>query len=223
MLPPVDPFDLYKHLFAAYGPQHWWPGETPFEIIVGAVLTQNTAWGNVSRAIANLKAAGLLSLEALLQAPEDEVRQLLAPSGFYNIKYRRLRNLLGFLADKGACAHLESAPVEEARSALLAVHGIGPETADSILLYALGRPTFVVDAYTRRLLARLGEEWAAKAPYEAIRRYFMERLPCDVTLYNEFHALIVTHGKTHCRKRPNCGGCPLAEVCEAQRSGIFSV
>lgn len=219
----LEPKEIFCRLFAAYGPQHWWPGETPFEIIVGAVLTQNTAWNNVARAITNLKAADLLSLEALLRAPEDVVRQLLAPSGFYNVKYRRLRHLLEHLARDEVWVRLQRAPLEEARAELLAVHGIGLETADSILLYAFERPTFVVDAYTRRLLSRLGEGWAEKAPYEAVRRYFMERLPREVPLYNEFHALIVTNSKAHCRKRPHCEGCPLAEDCAAQRAGVLRV
>ncbi len=219
-----EPLEIFQHLFAAYGPQHWWPGETPFEIIVGAVLTQNTAWNNVSRAIANLKGEGLLSLEALYAAPPERVLRLIAPSGFYNVKYRRLQALLGYFHSRqGAWQYLHTAPVEEARAELLSIHGIGPETADSILLYAFGRLTFVVDAYTRRLFARLGEDWVEKAPYEAVRRYFMEGLPPDVALYNEFHALIVTHSKAHCRKRPHCAGCPLGQHCAAQRTAALCV
>ncbi|MBC7254827.1 MAG: hypothetical protein H5T66_01810 [Chloroflexi bacterium] len=220
---PVDPFEIFHILFRTYGPQHWWPGETPFEIIVGAVLTQNTAWNNVSRAIANLKEAHLLALDALQAAEADTVLPLISPSGFYHVKYRRLKALLGYLNRPGSWEYLQTAPVEEARAQLLSIHGIGPETADSILLYAFDRPTFVVDAYTRRLFARLGEDWMEKAPYEAVRRYFMERLPLDIPLYNEFHALIVAHGKVHCRKRPNCQGCPLAHDCATQRASALCV
>jgi endonuclease-3 related protein len=211
---PVNPHIVYERLFACYGPQNWWPGQTPFEIIVGAVLTQNTAWGNVRRAIANLREAELLTLEALHGAEPDTVRTLITPSGFYNVKYRRLRHLLDYLmAQSGTWDRLCTAPVETVRSELLGVHGVGPETADSILLYAFERPTFVVDAYTRRLFARLGEGWLGDASYEAVRAFFLERLPSDRALYNEYHALIVTHGKLRCRKRPLCDRCPLEDDC----------
>jgi len=219
---PITLSSIYERLTACYGPQHWWPGETPFEIVVGAVLTQNTAWANVRRAIQNLQQAGLLTLEALHRADADTVRALITPSGFYNVKYRRLRHLLDYLAAQpDGWNRLRTAPLEILREELLAIHGIGPETADSILLYAFERPTFVVDAYTRRLFGRLGERWLAEAPYEAVRAHFMAHLPSNHALYNEYHALIVVHGKARCRKRPLCAGCPLKNDClflfEAQR------
>lgn len=213
---------IYDRLLSCYGPQHWWPGETPFEIVVGAVLTQNTAWDNVRRAILNLQRAGLLTLEALHGANADAVRALIRPSGFYNVKYLRLRHLLDYLtARPDGWERLHTAPLETLRAELLAIHGIGPETADSILLYAFERPTFVVDAYTRRLFERLGERWLAEAPYEAVRARFMAHLPNDRALYGEYHALIVVHGKARCRQRPRCVGCPLEDEClyraESQR------
>lgn len=205
---------VYERLLSCYGPQQWWPGETPFEIVVGAVLTQNTAWANVRRAIQNLEAAGLLTLEALQRADADTVRALIRPSGFYNVKYRRLRQLLDYLrAQPDGWERLYTAPLEALREELLAIQGIGPETADSILLYAFERPTFVVDAYTRRLFGRLGERWLEEAPYEAVRAQFMAHLPTDRALYNEYHALIVVHGKARCRQRPLCAACPLEEDC----------
>jgi len=206
-------FDL---LHSSYGPQHWWPGDSPFEVIVGAVLTQNTAWHNVAQAITNLKREGLLEPEALLRAKPDRVKALLAPAGYYNIKYDRLMSLLRFLEGYGTnVERLGSLPLEAVRAELLEVRGVGPETADSILLYALGYPVFVVDAYTRRLFSRLGYEWMEAASYEQVQQFFMEALPEDAALCNEFHALIVVHCKDTCKKRPMCEGCCLSAVCPA--------
>lgn len=214
----INPQSVYAQLLACYGPQQWWPGETPFEVVIGAVLTQNTAWSNVSRAIANLKEAGLLTLETLDRAEPEIVRALIAPSGFFNVKYRRLRHLLDYLTSQPAAwDRLQGAPLDIVRAELLQVHGVGPETADSILLYAFQRPTFVIDAYTRRLFARLGASWMDKAPYEALRTFFMEQLPPDRGLYNEYHALIVVHGKARCRARPQCAVCPLRDGCRHER------
>jgi endonuclease-3 related protein len=206
-------FDLLR---SSYGPQHWWPGDSPFEVIVGAVLTQNTAWQNVAQAIANLKRKGLLEPGALLRAEPDTVRALLAPAGYYNIKYDRLMSLLRFLDGYGMdLESVRSLPLETLRSELLEVKGVGPETADSILLYALQRLVFVVDAYTRRLFSRLGYEWVQAASYDQVQRFFMEALPQDMALYNEFHALIVVHSKDTCKKRPLCEGCCLRSLCAA--------
>jgi endonuclease-3 related protein len=203
-------FDLLR---ACYGPQHWWPGDSPFEVIVGAVLTQNTAWNNVAQAIANLQREGLLEPGALLRAEPDSVKALLAPAGYYNIKYDRLMSLLRFLDGYGAdLERLRSLPLETLRAELLEVKGVGPETADSILLYALQRSVFVVDAYTRRLFSRLGYEWMQKASYGEVQEFFMEALPPDTSLYNEFHALIVVHCKGTCKKRPLCDGCCLLSL-----------
>ena len=204
-------FDLLR---SSYGPQHWWPGDSPFEVIVGAVLTQNTAWHNVAHAIANLQREGLLEPEALLRAEPDTVKALLAPAGYYNIKYDRLMSLLRFLDGYGMdLERLGSLPLETLRTELLEVKGVGPETADSILLYALQHPVFVVDAYTRRLFSRLGYEWMQKASYSEIQEFFMEALPPDTALYNEFHALIVVHCKDTCKKKPLCEGCCLCAPC----------
>lgn len=206
-------FDLLR---LSYGPQHWWPGDSPFEVIVGAVLTQNTAWHNVAQAIANLKREGLLQPGALLRAEPDMVKALLAPAGYYNVKYDRLMSLLRFLDGYGTdLERLRSLPLDGLRAELLEVKGVGPETADSILLYALQGPVFVVDAYTRRLFSRLGYGWMEAASYDQVQRFFMEALPQDTPLYNEFHALIVVHSKDACKKRPLCEGCCLRSLCAA--------
>lgn len=202
---------VYNSLYKAYGPQHWWPGDTPFEVMVGAVLTQNTAWSNVEKAISNLKAHGPLSPSRLYALPGRRLAALIRPSGYYNIKQRRLRNLLAFILNhyKGDIDAMASAPAPELRNQLLEVNGIGPETADSILLYALQKPVFVVDAYTKRVFARHGLI-SKEADYHEVQRLFMEGLPKDVEMFNEYHALIVRLGKERCRKRrPLCKGCAL--------------
>ena len=200
---------LYARLYAAWGTQHWWPGETPFEVMVGAILTQNTAWTNVEKAIANVKAAGMLEARALRTAPLAKVAELIRPSGYFNVKARRLRHFLDFLEREGGEAGLRALPTGELREKLLSVNGLGPETADSILLYALDRPVFVIDAYTRRVLKRhrliRGDE-----DYEEVRALFEEHLPRKRRLYNEYHALFVRVGKYHCRPTARCEGCPLA-------------
>lgn len=207
---------VHDTLLAAFGPQYWWPGETPFEVMVGAVLTQNTAWTNVERAIANLKAADALACPAILDMPAPALAELIRPAGFFNVKSQRLRALCAFLRDEGVEAMPErlaqSAPLPHLRHKLLAVHGVGEETADSILLYALGLPSFVVDAYTRRVFTRLGL-LAGGEPYGQIQALFQRHLPASLALYNEYHALIVRLGKDFCRPRPRCGGCPLADFC----------
>ena len=184
--------------------------------MVGAILTQNTAWRNVSLAIANLKSADILDPAALLRAEPERVKALIAPSGFFNVKYDRLRSFLEYLVrwdmDFGRFLHL---PIAHLRNELLEVKGIGPETADSILLYAFDRPIFVVDAYTRRLFSRLGYIWMDKAAYDEVQRFFMDELPSESSLYNEFHALIVNHCKDICRKRPLCSSCELSLLCSA--------
>ncbi len=211
----------YDRMLAAYGPQHWWPGETPFEIMAGAVLTQNTAWSNVERAIGNLKATGALSCGAMLALSGAELAELIRPAGYFNVKAGRLKALCAFLVDQGVAGAPERlrdlAPLPELRRRLLAVHGVGEETADSILLYALNLPIFVVDAYTRRIFGRLGlvDEHAS---YARIQQAFEQRLPPDTQLYNEYHALIVHLGKTICRPRPRCRECPLGPLCS--RTGI---
>lgn len=203
---------LYRGLAETYGLQPWWPGETPFEVVVGAVLTQNAAWSNVEQAIARLKAEGLLSLDAILAAEPVRLGAAIRPAGYFNVKARRLRNLCEFLRGAGGLEALARRTTAELRAGLLAVNGIGPETADDILLYALERPVFVIDAYTRRLLQRLrlasGDE-----DYEALRSGFEAAMQPELQLYQQFHALIVTHAKAVCRKAPRCTSCSLAADC----------
>ena len=211
--------NLYQQLLDAYGPQDWWPAQTPFEMALGAVLTQNTAWTNVERAIANLRAADALTPAGLRRLAAGQLEALIRPSGFFNQKTARIRALVAYLDNhwQGDLLRLLARPLAEARAALLDLQGIGPETADAILLYAGAHPTFVVDAYTRRLGERLGLLDGGES-YEGIRHLFMASLPEDAAMYNEFHALIVRHAKDHCRKTPLCGDCPLLRDCP---TGIY--
>ncbi|MCX7673834.1 MAG: endonuclease III domain-containing protein [Thiobacillaceae bacterium] len=215
---------VYHRLYAAYGPQHWWPGETPFEVMVGAVLTQNTAWTNVERAIAQLKSAGALSCHAILALTAEALAELIRPAGYFNVKARRLKALCALLAEAGVAEDpgqlRATAPLPELRRRLLAVHGVGEETADSILLYALGLPVFVVDAYTRRIFTRLGLI-AGSESYGRIQQAFESALPREVALYNEYHALIVHLGKAVCRPRPRCGECPLQALCPSAHGDLM--
>jgi endonuclease-3 related protein len=206
--------DAYNRLYAAYGPQHWWPGDSPFEIIVGAILTQSAAWTNVEKAIANLKVAGALAPDALLALSERELAQLTRPSGYFNAKARKLKAFIEMLNARfdGDLQRLLRTPPSELRALLLATNGIGPETADAITLYAAGQPAFVIDAYTRRTFSRLGFVPDANS-YDDWQRLFTDALPPDTALFNEYHALIVRHGKDVCRKKPLCAECPLLDVC----------
>ena len=203
---------VYSKLYAANGKQHWWPGNSAFEIMVGALLTQNTAWTNVARAIDNLKQAKALSPEAIVKARPRRLAAWLRPSGYFNIKAQRLKAMCRWLMEQGGVKKIKIISTSELRPALLAVHGIGPETADDILLYALHRPVFVIDAYTRRIFARLGLIKGSES-YETLRQLFEDALGQDEALFNEYHALIVAHGKDVCRKRPLCINCCLAENC----------
>ncbi|MEW6595300.1 MAG: endonuclease III domain-containing protein [Thermodesulfobacteriota bacterium] len=203
--------DIYQALFDFFGPQRWWPGETPLEILVGAVLTQNTNWTNVSRAIDNLRARGLLSLGALVELPLPVLAETIRPSGYYNLKAVRLQNLLRRIAEGAGSveAYFHGRETAALREELLAIKGIGPETADSILLYAAGKPTFVVDAYTHRILSRHNLA-ADESDYHELQALFLDHLPQDAALFNEYHALIVRTGKEFCRKgTPRCESCPL--------------
>ena len=233
---------MYDLLEAAFGPQHWWPASNPtafgrsrrqnappcrvqsgacdpFEVMVGAVLTQNTNWTNVEKAIANLKTHGLLSPRKIHELPHDELAQLIRPAGYYNVKTKRLRNLLEFLFDDfdGDLDALFALPLYDLREALLGVSGIGRETCDSIVLYAAEKPTFVVDAYTHRVMLR-HDLIDTEADYDEIKELFESALPADVGLFNEFHALLVRVGKVYCRKRPGCADCPL-DVLFEDKSG----
>jgi endonuclease III related protein len=202
--------ELYERLWQAFGPQGWWPGETPFEVALGAILTQNTNWNNVAKVMARLRADDRLTPSALTALPETELAELFRPAGYYNLKARRVKNFLTFLREEyqGSLKLMTRHPLEKLRSRLLSVKGIGPETADSILLYALQKPTFVVDTYTFRILSRhqLAPESCA---YEDLRRLFMDHLPADVGLYQEYHALLVRLGKEWCRPQPLCQSCFL--------------
>jgi endonuclease-3 related protein len=202
--------DVYRILFDQYGPREWWPAETPFEVVVGAILTQNTAWTNVEKAIANLKQFGPMTPEALFRLPEEKLAEAIRPSGYFRRKGKRLRNFLGMLSDRFdyQLDGLFDLPTETLREELLAVSGIGPETADSILLYAAGRPVFVIDTYTIRILSR-HEFLPEDTSYAEAQQWVTDHLPEDVRLFNEFHALLVNVGKDFCRPRPKCSGCPL--------------
>lgn len=201
---------IYKRLDAFFGDLKWWPGETPFEVVVGAILTQNTAWRNVEKAIHKLSARKLLSPEKLFVTEDESLADAIQSSGFYRIKTQRLKAFIHFLYETydGSLEEMFTEELWELRSKLLQIKGIGPETADSILLYAGCKPIFVVDAYTRRILSRhsLIDE---KASYEDIQTFFMKHLPQDVSLYNQYHALLVNTGKVFCTKNPRCRSCPL--------------
>ena len=206
---------VFDRLLDAYGPQDWWPAETPFETMVGAILTQNTAWTNVERAVGRLKAAGALDARTMLDMPDGEMETLIRSAGTFRVKSRRLKAFLAFFVGRyGAdVARMKDAPTGRLREELLAVTGIGPETADCILLYALDKPSFVVDAYTRRVFGRLGLIDRA-LDYHDVRRRFEAALPLDTGVYNEYHALIVALGKRVCLPTPRCGECVLNAICE---------
>lgn len=201
----------YKKLYNYFGPQRWWPAKTPFEVMVGAILTQNTSWQNVERAIANLKKHNLLCASALYKLKDNSLALRIKPAGYYNIKARRLKNFLGFYFDEfnAQIKKMRRMKTQQLRQKLLNVNGVGQETADSILLYALDKPVFVVDAYTKRILSRHAKA-ALKLGYEEIQNLFMKNLKNDVKLFNEYHALLVKVGKEFCkRSTPKCGQCPL--------------
>ncbi len=204
--------DIYRALLARFGKQGWWPGRTRFEIAVGAILTQNTAWSNVEKAIRNLRKAGALSFRGMRALSDRRLAALIRPSGYFNQKAKKLRAFLVWLESRdkgGSVKRALAGRLEEVRESLLSVKGIGPETADSMLLYAGDRSVFVIDAYTRRALERHALA-APKAGYGELRALFERNLPRRVSLYNEYHALFVRLAKEHCAKRvPRCAGCPL--------------
>jgi endonuclease-3 related protein len=204
---------IFELLFERFGPQHWWPGETKDEIITGAILTQNTNWQNVEKAIGNLKRASLMSLDKLYSAEQSQLAQLIRPAGYYNVKAKRLAAFLKWLFEEhnGTLTEIEAMNTEALRAELLGINGVGRETADSILLYAFERPVFVVDAYTYRIATRhlLIEP---ECDYEQLRSLFEDNLREDVKMFNEFHALLVRAGKEFCRPRAKCANCPLEEL-----------
>lgn len=204
--------EIYQRLHDSFGPQNWWPAESAFEVIVGAILVQNTAWKNVEKAIENLRQADLLSAERLYELPASELEELIRPAGYYRMKTQRLRNFLDYLFQQydGCLNTLLQVDTETLRLELLEINGIGPETADSILLYAAERPVFVVDTYTQRVLKRHG--WIEyEADYGVTQEHFQSHLEPNAELYNEFHALLVRLGHLYCRKTPRCDECPLQE------------
>jgi len=204
---------IYNKLYPAFGPQHWWPGDTPFEIAVGAILTQNTNWGNVEKAIANLKKEKALSAKAIHDMPLKKLASLIQPSGYFNVKAKRLKSFINFLMNEyhGSMANMKKENMHALRHKLLNVNGIGPETADSILLYALDKPIFVIDAYTKRVLSR-HKILEHDEPYEKFQERFHAALEKDVKLFNEYHALFVRVGKLFCKPKPKCEECPLKKI-----------
>lgn len=210
---PILLKEIYNRLFAYFGPQHWWPGETPFEVIIGAILTQNTSWNNVERAIANLKKHKLLNPSALKKVNSRKLARLIRSSGYYNQKTKKLKNFISFLFSryKGSLTKMFKQKLPKLRKELLEINGIGPETADSIILYAANKPVFVVDAYTKRIFSRhhlIKQDFN----YHEIQDIFMKNLKPQAKLFNEYHALIVKLGKDICKTMPNCSCCPLENL-----------
>lgn len=205
--------EIYARLFEAFGPQHWWPADTPFEVIIGAILTQNTAWTNVEKAIKNLKKHNLLNPLALKRASQKRLADLIRPAGYYNQKAKKIKNFINFFFENygGSLKRMFSEDLLTLRARLLEVNGIGPETADSVLLYAGDKPVFVVDAYTRRILSR-HNLIKPSATYTEIQNYFMDNLEIKAGLFNEFHALLVRLGKEICRSEAKCAICPLTSM-----------
>ena len=209
-----DLMAVFDRLHAAYGPLHWWPGESPFEIAIGAILAQNTAWTNVRKALDNMRSARIWSIHAIQHTPQERLAGVIRPSGYFNTKARKLKEFASFVTndfggDLDACLNL---PQDQLRCRLLSVWGIGEETADDIVLYAAGKPSFVIDAYTRRIVGRLAWRVPGKryADYQAL---FQDRLPSDASLFNDYHALFVRHGARVCRPKPSCEGCCLLDIC----------
>lgn len=221
--PPSALRQYYDTLYQTLGHQHWWPGRTPFEIIVGAILTQNTSWANVVRAITNLRRERLLTPAAIERVPLARLERLVRSSGYFRQKAKKLKAFVRFLRRgySGSLTRMFRTPTLELREQLLAVHGIGPETSDSILLYAGNHPVFVIDAYTRRIIERHGLAHS-RLGYDEVRELFERNLPRNVALFNEFHALIVNVGKNWCRaKNPLCAECPLEQFLpEARRPSL---
>ena len=203
-------YDAYDRLLETFGRQHWWPGDTPFEIAVGAILTQNTNWKNVEKALENLRESDALSVSAIDRLEQEELEELIQPAGYFRLKTKRLKNFVALIVNEfdGEFDQLLALDKESLREKLLGVNGIGPETADSIVLYAADKPIFVIDAYTSRVLKRHG--WIDyDADYFAMQEYFHSSLETDAELFNEYHALIVQVGKQFCGKKPKCEECPL--------------
>ncbi|HCC69266.1 MAG TPA: endonuclease [Nitrospiraceae bacterium] len=202
--------EIYEKLYRAFGPQHWWPGDTPFEVAIGAILTQNTNWGNVEKAIGNIKRKRLMDANKLYSLSTEDLSELIRPAGYFRVKAKRLKEFLGFLINhyRGSMKEMSKGDLRTLRHGLLSVNGIGPETADSILLYSLDKPVFVIDAYTRRVLSR-HQIVSEKATYHELQEIFHKNLFRDTKLFNEYHALFVRVGKEYCKPSPLCTECPL--------------
>ncbi len=206
-------YNIYRILFKEYGPQKWWPVTTrnrQFEIIIGAILTQNTSWKNVEKAIDNLRAANLVDSVKIMKTSKNALAKLIRPSGYFNQKAGRLKIISGFLLKN---KNISKLPTEKLRKKLLEIKGVGPETADSIILYAFSKPSFVVDLYTKRIFSRLGI-CKENCTYEELQDLFHDSLPKDAKIFNEYHALIVEHAKRFCTKKPDCIKCPLSRLCK---------
>ena len=201
---------LYRRLYDHYGDLHWWPAKSPFEVSIGAILTQNTAWKNVEKAITRLKQTRSLGVGALSKMSHRRLARLIKSTGYFNLKARRLKNFISFVAKRYRRSHAQMLrqKSERLRAELLSVNGIGPETADSILLYAAEKPVFVIDAYTKRILSRHGV-LQYETSYDDFQTFFFKRLPPDTALYNQYHAMFVKVGSEFCRSKPRCDGCPL--------------
>src|SRR3972149_1156976 len=216
--------EIYRRLYHAFGPQRWWPGETPFEIAVGAILTQNTNWGNVEKAIENLKRDEALNVESINNMKTERLASLLMPAGYFNVKAKRLKAFISFLRNEyyGSLKRMKKDEMQTLRVRLLHVHGVGPETADSILLYALEKPVFVIDAYTKRIFSRHRLMEYDKS-YEEFQKIFHSSLKRDVKFFNEYHALLVRLGKTYCKlKKPMCEKCPLKNISKTDNKILLS-
>jgi endonuclease-3 related protein len=205
--------EIYRRLYDTFGPRHWWPGETPFEVMVGAILTQNTSWTNVEKAIQRLKDKDCLDIARVDRLKKSQLASMIKSSGYYRIKAARLKAFIDFVFEQydGSIERMREEGLPVLREKLLGIKGIGPETADSILLYGLGKPIFVVDAYTQRVLSRHGII-LERASYDCVQGLFMTHLPSDEQLFNEYHALLVHLGKLFCKKIPKCEGCPLKGI-----------
>lgn len=206
--------NIFRRLLTHYGPQQWWPAQDTFEMMVGAILTQSAAWSNVEKAITNLRTAGVLSPELLRKLPQTEIASLIYPSGYYNAKARKLKSFVQWLGKyySDDFSKLFASDIDHIRQQLLSVYGIGPETADSIILYAANKPIFVIDTYTRRIISRIGLA-PKNAGYAEFQAFFMTNLPTDTRLFNEYHALLVCLAKNICRSRPLCPQCCLSDIC----------
>ncbi len=218
---PTNVMGVFEKLFSYYGPQGWWPGDSQLEICLGAILTQNTSWNNVEKALQNLKSYGICSIEDLSTIPDSTLAKLIYSSGYFNSKTKTIKAFVSVICSQygGGLAKFLNLPGQQLRAQLLDIKGIGEETADDIILYAAQKPTFVIDSYTRRIGARLKLPTAYKS-YSTYRHYFLENLPNNIKIFNEFHALFVRLAKDYCFKQnPNCNFCPLLSICETGNIG----